>query len=225
MNTIGFFGGSFCAEIKNDHSISHSYETYIEKLSNHYSAEILNLGVGGAGDWDCFLLQFQEIAKKQIPDICIFAWTESHRLFHRKYRNLNLISIENSDLKSENPELYKASLNYYRYLLDFEKSDFERSSLLYYLDNKIFPMYKNTKFIHMWSFKDSVIQRWNTGVEIRPALVELSAPNIDDLPPRDQRANHLDGEEKNGLLYRTLVDAIDNYQNNRLITIEGIKHD
>lgn len=225
MTTIGFFGGSFCAELENDHSISHGYETYIKKLSRHYSAEILNLGKGGAGDWDCFILQFQETIKKQVPDICIFAWTESYRLFHRKHRNLNLISIENSNLKNENPEIYNASLNYFRHLIDFEKSDLERISLLYYLDNEIFSAYKNTKFIHMWSFKDSVIQRWNTGVEIRPALVELSAPNTDDLPAGDQRANHLDGEEKNELLYKTLVDAIDNYENKRLITIEGIKHD
>lgn len=227
MKKIGFFGDSFCRSIKNDHSSSHGYETYIEKLSNNLEAEIVHLGVGGSSVWDCVLLQFQETVKTEVPDICVFVWTESHRLFHRTFRNLNFSSIETSDLKKKNIKLYNASVNYFHHLYDCEKHDLEYISLLHYVDKQILPRYKNTKFIHLWSFKDSVMYRWENGVEIRPALMELVSFDTDDLPGADKTANHIGGEEKNTLLHTTILDAINNYANGKLITFDtqGINYD
>ena len=215
MQSIGFYGDSFCANLENDHSIENGYETYIKKLSKN--ATVVNLGVGGSSVWDSILLQFDE---KNIPDVCVFVWTEPDRLFHRKNRSLNLMSIDSKDFKKSNPELFRASTSYFQHLYDSEKQKLECISLLHYFDQKILSKYKDKKFIHLWSFRDSVNYRWDTGVEIRPALIELSVDNLDDVPRRDQKANHIDGEEKNTLLYNVISDAIKNYENGRLINYD-----
>jgi hypothetical protein len=227
MKTIGFFGDSFCSNISNDHSIHHGYETYIEKISKKQNLDVIHLGIGGSSVWDCVLLQFQKQIKIQIPDICVFAWTESHRLFHREYRNLNAISIENSNLKKKDIEVYHAALNYFQYFYDREKHDLEYVSLLHYFDKQILSNYKDRKFIHMWTFNDSMMYRWENGVEIRPPLIKLISRSSDDLPIQDNAANHLRGENKNNLVYNTILDAINNYQNGKLITFDtaGIDND
>lgn len=212
MKTIGFYGDSFCANLENNHSKLNNYETYIKKLSK--GSDILSLGVGGSSVWDVVLLQFQE---SNIPDVSVFVWTEADRLFHRHHRNLNIMSIDSSDFKKSNPELHSASLGYYRHLYDAEKQRLECISLLHYFDKQILSKYKDKKFIHMWSFKDSINYRWENGVEIRPALIELSVLNSDDVPRHDTRPNHISGEEKNNLLYNTILDAINNYEDGRLI--------
>lgn len=215
MSTIGFYGDSFCADLENEHSKLNNYETYIKKLSNN--SKIVNLGVGGSSIWDSILLQFDE---SNVPDVCVFVWTEADRLFHRKHRNLNFFSVDSKDFKKLNPDLHNASMSYFRYLYDAEKQKLECISLLHYFDKKILSKYKDKKFIHMWSFKDSINYRWETGVEIRPALTELSVNNLDDVPRHDKRANHIEGEQKNGLLYNTINDAIGNYKNGRLINYD-----
>ena len=215
MKTIGFFGDSFCATIKNDHSVFNRYETYIEKLSKNYDAKIVNTGHGGSSVWDCILLQYQSFIKKnKLPDICVFTWTEPSRLFHRDYRYLNHMSIENSNLKKTNTKIYNASLNYFHHLFDLEKHNLEYTSLLYYFDKEVISKEKNTKFIHLWCFNESVRHRWSTGVEVRPSLY----PNLTrDIPSNDPAANHLGSEEKNKLVYNVIKDAIDNYEDGRLI--------
>ena len=212
MKTIGFYGDSFCADLENDHSKIYNYETYIKKLSKN--SDVLNLGVGGSSVWDSILLQFKE---DNIPEVCVFVWTEADRLFHREHRNLNMLSVDSQDFKKLNPNMHKASMNYFRYLYDPEKQKLECISLLHYFDKKILPKYKNTKFIHMWSFKNSINYRWETGVEIHPALIEFSVDNLDDVPRHDKRANHIEGEQKNDLLYNIIKDAIDNYEDGKLI--------
>lgn len=215
MKSIGFYGDSFCADLENDHSKTNNYDTYIKMLSK--DATIVNLGLGGSSVWDNILLQFQE---DNLPEVCIFVWTEPDRLFHRKHRNLNWFSINNDNFKDSEPLLHSAVLKYYSQLHDFEKHKIECSALLYYFDNVVLSKYKNTKFIHMWSFKDSIYHRWSNGVEIRPALIELSVKDSDDLPRRDRRANHIEGQEKNSLLYNVIKDAIENYENGRLINYD-----
>lgn len=224
---IGFFGDSFCSDLRNEHSVRGGYETYIEKIVKHYDAEIVNLGVGGSSVWDCVLLQFQETMKKEIPDVCVFAWTNSNRLFHRNFRAINPSSVESQNLKKIDQNLYTASKNYFHYLYDYEKHLIEHSALLHYFDRKVLHNYKNTKFIHLWSFEESMTHRWETGVELQPALSEISVGFDTDLPAADARANHLEGDIKNTLVYKAVVDAIENYQNGNIINfdISEIKND
>lgn len=222
--TIGFFGDSFCADFRNDHSIDNNYKTYIEKLSTSLDSEVVNTGIGGSSIWDSILLQFDE---DNIPDICIFVWTEPYRWFHRKNRTLNPMSINSKTLKESDPGLNKALSIYMRHLYDEEKQKLESTSLLHYFDKKILSKYKNKKFIHLWCFSDSVYYRWDNGVEIRPALIELSVLNSNDVPQEDKRANHIEGEEKNSLLYNTIMEAINYYEDKKLITLntQGINYD
>ena len=94
--TIGFYGDSFCCETSNPHSIAKGYDTYIEKLKTHHDAKITNLGYGGSSVWDVILKQFDE---NDVPDICIFCWTDYNRLYDAKLRNLTKGSIENKQWK------------------------------------------------------------------------------------------------------------------------------
>jgi hypothetical protein len=92
--TIGFFGDSFCSEIRNHHSIWYNYDTYMKKLADHYDATVVNVGHGGCSIWDTLLLQLNPlIEKNEVPDICVFVWTIPGRLFNRKIRRLNSTDI------------------------------------------------------------------------------------------------------------------------------------
>ena len=85
---IGFFGDSFCADKWN--SINNDYNTYISMIEKHYDADIVHLGVGGSSVGDLILLQLTPFINQNIiPDVCVFCWTEPHRLFHRNIRKIN----------------------------------------------------------------------------------------------------------------------------------------
>ena len=213
--TIGFFGDSFCSDIKNKHSIDYKYDTYLEKVANHFTATITNTGVGGSSAWDVVLIQFNEQVKKGLPDVCVFVWSDLHRLFHRTHRNLNFNSVE----RIHTP-VHNAAKEYYHHLHDQEKQSLEYISLLYYFDNVILPKHPNINFIHLWSFGEDPISttpagerhyiyQWKTGVEIRPALATLSVDSIEmEFPTLDLRANHISGDEKNQKAADWIISAI-----------------
>jgi len=206
--TIGFFGDSFCANISNEHSITHNYNTYLEKVADHFSATITNTGVGGSSVWDLILIQFQEQLSKELPDICIFVWTDAHRVFNRTYRNLNFKSVLRT-----NSKIHTAAKEYWYNLYDEQKHKLEYIALLHYVDTVVLPKYPNTIFVHLWSFgedpTDSNSERtyayqWTTGTEIRPALETLAYP----LVKLDDRANHIAGDTNNTLVANWIIDAI-----------------
>lgn len=210
--TIGFFGDSFCRDIANDHSINNNYNTYLEKVASHFGATITNTGIGGSGVWDLVLIQFEEQVKKGLPDVCVFVWTEPHRIFHRTERNINLRSTERS-----NTTVHNAAKQYYRHLHDWQKHYLECKALFYYFDREILPQYKDTKFIHMWSFGEdptetnperTYIYNWQTGVEIRPALEMFSYP----IPEHDLRANHIEGDKNNQTVANWIIAAVNRLQ-------------
>ena len=91
---------------------------------------------------------------------------------------------------------------------------------------------KTTKIIHLWSFGNSdgfdddalsvtnlkYHYRWKHGVEIRPALtcVSLIDSNVKEMLASNP-SNHLDGEFKNNLVFKFVSDAIDNYNDGKLL--------
>jgi hypothetical protein len=213
---IGFFGDSFCSDIQNQHSLENNYQTYIDKLSKKYSAKITNVGVGGSSIWDLVLLQFKP---QSLPDVCIFVWTDPHRLFHRNQRNLTVGTLfDNHPLETQNKKLHQATKNYYSWLYDKEKHILEYQALLFYFDNQVLSNYTNKKFIHLWSFYDGCTYRWKNGVELRPSLETVADWGNDDFPNNDIRANHLEGDYKNQLICNSISDAIDNYETGKLLT-------
>jgi len=211
--TIGFFGDSFCSDISNNHSINNNYDTYLTKVSNHFNATITNTGIGGSSIWDLVLLQFQS---QLLPDVCVFVWTDHHRLFHRSHRGINAASIANNSIS---PSLRKPSQEYYKHFYDEEKHKLEYQSLLFYFDKNVLSKYIDTKFIHLWSFDDEYPYRWETGVEIRPALETISIQELKSFPKNDTRANHIEGEHKNQLISNCISTAIVKYQNGLLLSL------
>lgn len=225
--TIGFFGDSFCAKRRNGHSIWYGYKTYLQLLADHYDAKIVNVGHGGSSVWDTLLIQLNPlIEKNQVPDICVFVWTAPGRLFNREIRRLNNSDVEHKSFSPFKRKLVNAAKDFYEYLYDQEKEEIEHVAFLRYVDQVVLPkLPSTTKIVHLWTagkISDWTIEgirpanttythTWSCGSEIRPSLLSISLydTNIEILNT-DKRANHLDGQFKNDLVFNWIKSAIDN---------------
>lgn len=227
MKTVGFFGDSYCsiASIPEAYKEYADLKTYINLVSENYNLRIVNLGQPGSSIYDSLLLQFQPFLKrKQFPDVCVFVWTDPHRIYHHTTRKINFGNAQ--DPRNVGSE-WEAARLYYRELYYPEIEELRYVSLLHYYDSVIFPKIpNNVKIIHLWSFGEvsgvaptkkinpnqvSYAYRWSTGVEIRPSLVTLSKCIIDNSP------NHIGVQEKNDILSNQIGIAIDNYKNGKLL--------
>lgn len=228
--TIGFFGDSFCAEKTNHHSLIYKYKTYIHLLAKHYDAKVVNLGKGGSSVYDTVLLQLQPfIDSNTVPDICVFVWTNSGRLFNRKVRRINhksALTYKPSFFNIFEKNIWQAAKAFYENLYDHEKEELEYKALLNYIDTIILPkLPEGTKIVHLWSFgvttkwhdqdlRPSTIEyphTWQHGSEVRPALLSLSLyNNKQEILHVDHRCNHLEGQFKNDTVYSWIRLAIDN---------------
>lgn len=199
---IGFYGDSFCCEISNPHSILKGYDTYIKKLQNYYNAEIVHLGVGGSSVWDLILNQFDS---NNIPDICIFCWTDPNRLYHKNVRNITYSNLKNKKIKDYKlTDLFyyntiSAAKKYFDYLHDYEKARIEYQAALQYFDKNILNNVTN-RVIHLWSFENSY--QWSTGIVINDPLCSLVSGST-------LAANHLDGDDVNEQVFQIIKSAID----------------
>ena len=218
--TIGFFGDSFCAR---KHSFSFEYKTYISMLADHYNADIVNLGRGGSSIGDLILLQLKPfIIENRVPDICVFAWTDIARIFHRRIRKLNFGSVHEHSKRSE---VWTAAYDYYTHLYDGEFSELQYVSLLEHVDNVILPQLPTgTKIVHLWSFGNpphwdtdgfrpenlKYYHTWKTGVEVRPSLMSIGMmDNTSKEIYDDPGSNHLSNKVKNELVFNLVKNAID----------------
>ena len=220
---IGFFGDSFCA--MNHISKDYEYTTYINKLENYYNADIVNLGVVGSSIYDLLLLQLTPfIESDTVPDVCIFVWTNVTRLYNKDIRHLNCLPEKYlyKIIKTEaQKNILDAARHYYLHLQDTDLDLFKAKAVLYYFDNEILKSLPTTKIIHLWSFGEmdngytTYIHRWKTGVEIRPALIRVVSPN--GYLGNNFDPNHLSDDKKNEIVFEWIKEAIDNYENGKLI--------
>jgi hypothetical protein len=228
--TIGFFGDSFCSDVKDSHSVRYQYETFIKKLEKHYNAKIVSLGMGGSSVWDTLLIQLDPFLKNTPPDICIFVWTTHGRLFNRTVRDINTNSSMTARsklryiLKPKVLKIWEAAKWYFDYLQDWEKDKIEWEALLRYIDQVVLAKIPHTtKIVHLWTagMPDEWTKKeinnsmypleFSRGAEIRPNLTALSIYDQDiDILGNDPRCNHLDGEIKNTMLFNWIQTAIDN---------------
>jgi len=177
--TIGFFGDSFCELKSNAHSIENNYKTYIELLADHYNADIVSLGMGGSSIWDVNFNQLGPLIKSnRVPDICVFVWTHSGKIYHPRSRSLH----SSAALRGFNQEkfdwfaktypdvgynyfdknIYEAAKQFYMYLYDQEKEDIEHIAQLQYIDNNVLnTLPATTKIIHLWAFGANNFQKEN----------------------------------------------------------------
>lgn len=226
--TIGFFGGSYCSDKSNEFSTKHNFKTYIERLEEHYNFDTVHLGVPGSSIWDVWLLQFLPlIDTNNLPDICVFIWTDYYRLFHPVVRNIGPATI--SAFRSDDyriKTLWKAASQYYQHLTFEDQKIIEYKSALYYFDNVILKSIPSTtKVIHLWGFGDDItntntyLHDWKTGVEIRPDLIKVSLLSGTMQDCLFDHANHLNDSFKNDVVFEWIKDAIDNY------TCKCVSHD
>jgi hypothetical protein len=200
---IGFFGDSFCEEMNNPHNLIHGYDTYLTKIKKHYSAEIVNLGHSGSSYWDVILNQFSN----NVPDVCIFTWTDYHRIYHPTVRNLTYgttVNLKLKDIRMSNIFNYstiEAAKRYFNFLYNDNKSREEMISALYRFDREVLSNLKNTKIIHIWCFSN--LYEWQTG-QVLPVILNDLASGGSDIAP-----NHLDGDERNSKLANMLINVID----------------
>ena len=216
---IAFFGDSFCTEENNPHSFLYGYDTYLTKLKDHYNADIVNLGVGGSSHWDLIIKQFPKF-KDDLPDVCIFCWTDYGRLYHPTVRTLTYGSSKNTKLKDFKLDqvlqynVHKSAKEYFNHLYDDDKARLEYASALYHFDKTVLTELENkTKIIHIWS--TGCFYQWSTGLEVRPSLNSVAQLPIEHKHD-SMSANHLGGEKKNNIVFEWLRYAIDNHQNGKL---------
>jgi hypothetical protein len=208
---IGFFGDSFCS----DRIHPTEYQTYIEQLSRSFDLEVTNLGLGGSSIYDTVLLQFQQQLAKGLPDICVFVWTSMDRLYHPTQRDITPRSIQRISQTQNNPEVFNAATLYYTHLYDQTKHELEYAALLHYFDKNTLSKLTDKKIIHLWSF-NNYLYRWENGVEIKPALINLSIPNpTARLPMPDLRPNHLD-QHGHDTVAEWVTAAINEYKSGEL---------
>jgi hypothetical protein len=202
---IVFYGDSFC-EFESKFPYG---ETYIRKLKNHYNADIVNLGIGASSIWDIMLLQFDI---HNIPDVCIFVWTDPGRLFHRQVRTLTASTVENRENKILHPFVFKAAKEYYKHLYDPELVELQYIAALQYFDLNILSNC-NSKIVHLWSFAKPYNFNWKHGTVIDTPLMDivLEDDTIENVNKK-YFPNHLRNEEKNNKVFNLIKQAIDSYE-------------
>jgi hypothetical protein len=233
MKILGF-GDSF---------ITPAYLPYawINEVAKYFKGTFQSYGLEGTGSYDAYF-QFKKhvIKNKEKFDVAIFAWSNSSRIYHPLVRQLCHSTVQKN--KNSDDPIWKAADLYYNYLFDIHKANLELTTLFYWFDNYLKEFYPNKKFVHLWSFpqcntgevglpdgdgynwdekeKFPYHIRWmNSGVEIRPALINLSFRDgwPEDLS-KETRCHHMT-PRVHGLLSKYVIDALENYYPGRLIKI------
>ena len=206
---IGFFGDSFCSYLYGLDGSPMPYKTYIEKLKDHYDAEIVHMGEPGSSIWDLILLQFPDF-KETPPDICVFTWSSPDRLFNRTIRKVKPSYIDGK--YPDHPELWKAVDMYYKHLHDDEKAIAEATAAVRYFDESVLPTVKS-KIFHAWCFENNYkltnadyTYRFKHGIELDVPLGQYSHYSNSK---GTGAPNHIGGEEYNQKLFENIRDAVD----------------
>lgn len=162
MKSIGFFGDSFCA--------SNQPESWCNILQKKLGASRIRwFGKPGTSIWSVFFQMNKIIEQKQVPDICVFCWTEPNRLYHAEL----ILSRGTKPLDGVDPNLYKTLDNYWKYLHSVEKAELAYEYALKYYDQNILSKL-NKQVIQMWSFKPREDIELRTGTFIDECMFEFS---------------------------------------------------
>jgi hypothetical protein len=246
--TIGFFGDSFCR--------AKDPGNYIDIVARELDLKVTHLGVSGSSVDDLIIKQFTPLdpsilhpyeIKVRVPDVCVFCWTESNRLFNNLVRNINGGTVENIEKISQITEkvspledkVWEAASFYYRELYDHTWHKLRHNSMIYYFNKYLLAKHSDKKIINLWSFGDAKHSygdpvrdystentdypfRFDLGMELRPALMSLSLKELADCRGllNDTRPNHMASPEVNRLLVDSIIQAITNYESGKLIEMD-----
>lgn len=229
MRIVGF-GDSFIVDNELDY-------TYTSLIQQHFQADCAWYGHSGSGAWDAF---FNFLDRREECDVVIFAWSAEHRTYHPDYHDI-CPSIIDERLGTD--PVWEAAKQYYTYLYDCRKAYYEHVALYRFIDDYLHDNYPDTKVIHMWGFpggnqytkegqlinhqpyewneadKFSYLYRFKHGVEIRPALINLSYREEWPGDLRYETRPHHLSNNMHSYLSKYVIDAIENYSPGRLIDI------
>lgn len=140
MQTIGFFGDSFCA--------GREPESWCVLLGEKLNARIVHWGEPGRSIWTT-MMKFNKLEhENRLPDICVFCWTEPYRLYHP---NL-ILSANTQPLPDVDPGVYEALDQYWKYLHSYDKDELSYEYSIKWFDQMILSRV-DKKIIQMWSFR------------------------------------------------------------------------
>ncbi len=127
MNTIGYFGDSFCAD--------KSKNSWCTILAEKLNCKVVNYGVVASSIWTA-ILDFNKLKIK--PTYSIFCWTDPYRLYWNY---------------SSDKKIQEALKTYKIHLANQDKDHLEYEYVLKYFDQKVLkPLQKSTKIYQCWSF-------------------------------------------------------------------------
>jgi len=220
--------------------------SYEGMLTHHYDCQVEFLGDAGSGPWHAFFKckKYLDDSKDNLPDVIIFGWSEACRnLYHPNYSALNgaqcRMNYKSTSINPEEREVYKAGLDYYRFLSSNKKENYELKSLMMYFDNFTLN-YPDIKFINLhnfswlerlkwWDMYDKLGPRqltyhhtFKNSAEIRPALIWLSRRDgwpLNDRMENENRNCHLT-PAMHRLLADVIISAIDYYSPGKIFEIE-----
>lgn len=229
MKIVGF-GDSFIT----DNTVDYSYTNI---LKNHFNADCQWHGREGSGSWDAF---FHFLDRRAICDVLIFVWSAEHRTYHPHHTNICPAVIEQN---LDKHPVWEAAKQYYAHLYDCRKAYYEHVAFYYWVDNYLRDNYPDTKVIHLWSFpagntytnegeyikqayytwdeneKYSYLHKFIHGVEVRPALINLSYRDGWPGNLKDETRCHHMTPKMHTVLANYLIDAIENYEPGRQLNM------
>lgn len=200
MKTIGFFGDSFCADTTDDSWCN----IFADKIG---SGDPVCYGGKGESIWNTFFKFNDRIKQDTVPDISVFCWTEPYRLYHpRMILTANVIPS-----KHEDPNVYKALDDYWKYLHNYDKDEMAYEYSLKHYDQNVLAKV-DKKIIQLWSFrpfetasKDANIQL-QTGLFVNKSLYSTAKSDRG----KDKVINHM-SKDMNRMLATQLVDVSRQY--------------
>lgn len=217
---MGLYGDSFVEvwseEKKKQKDEEHcSLETWPNIVAKKFELDIVHSGKGGSSYWDIPLQQF---SFSNVPDILIFCWTSSGRIYNKDGVHINYDSNkiwhQNEKVSEEHK---KASEYYFKHIHDEDKELAEYKACLYWFDQTILSQIpSDRKIIHLWSFGHdkqdnklsgkyhpnnlTYLHNWKHGCEIRPSCMSIAlmdGANFDDVDPFE---NHFNTQTKHNLM-------------------------
>jgi len=231
--TIGLYGDSFVEvwdkdKKKNKDKNYLSLKTWPNLIAEKFDLDIVHSGQGGTSYWDIPLQQF---SLNDIPDILIFCWTSSARLYNKEAIQLHpdpSKSWFNKEVSSNIKEqLINASQQYFKYLHDEKKEILEYQSCLFHFDETILSKIpSDRKIIHLWSFGHNTtnyhpnniayLHNWKHGLEIRPCCMSIALMDGCSIDDADPFENHLNTQGKHNLIVDFISHSLVTYDTNTL---------
>jgi len=158
MNTIGFFGDSFCA----DHRQGSWCNLFAEKIG---CGAPVCYGREGDSIWGTFTKFNKRISEGTVPNISVFCWTEPYRMYHSTLP----LTINIKQKSNKNSHLHQALDDYWKYLQCSNKDELAYEYALKYYDRHVLSTI-DKKIIQTWSFRPFENSDKDAGIGLQTGL-------------------------------------------------------